>query len=230
MIRTETIAVRRTALVASLGPEPGPGVRALWYILHGQAMRAAAFLDTARALDDGARLLVAPEALNRHYVGEVTADRSIPVGATWMTREEREGEIRDYVAYLDDVHARDVERLGAAPPAVTILGFSQGGATGVRWAAAGRVRVAHLIVWASSLPPEVDYAALYAKQGKPRVTYVAGTKDIYITAKVLAAQHRILADAGVPFETVAFEGGHRLDDVTLRAVASRQLAGESGGR
>ena len=218
-IRTESIEVRRTALVASVGPAPGPGVRELWYILHGQAMRAAAFLETARALDDGSRLLVAPEALNRHYQGPVAA-RDAPVGATWMTRAEREAEIRDYVAYLDDVHAMLTAQFGGRTPPVTILGFSQGGSTGVRWAASGHVRIARLIVWAASLPPEVDYAALYGRQGRPRVTYVAGTRDVYITPKVLDAQHAMLRDANIPFDAVAFDGGHRLDDVALRAVAA----------
>jgi hypothetical protein len=82
-IRSESIEVRRTALFASLGPEPGAQVRELWYVLHGQAMRAADFLETARALDNGSRLIVAPEALNRHYAGEISRDAAI--GATWMT-------------------------------------------------------------------------------------------------------------------------------------------------
>jgi predicted esterase len=218
-IHTESIRVNRTALFASLGPAPGPAVSELWYILHGQSMRAAAFLETARALEAPSRLLIAPEALNRHYEGEISASRNATVGATWMTREERESEIRDYVAYLDDLHALMTERFAGSPPPVTILGFSQGGATGVRWAAHGTVRIARLIVWASSLPPDVNYVELMARQRNPRVTYVAGTKDIYITPKVLGAQHAILSEAKVPFEAVSFEGGHRLDDEALRHVS-----------
>lgn len=196
-------------------------MREIWYILHGQAMRAESFLETARTLDDGTRLLVAPEALNRHYQGPVVA-RDAPVGATWMTRAERESEIRDYVAYLDGVHAMMTARFGGTPPPVTILGFSQGGATGVRWAALGNVRIAHLILWASSLPPDVDYRDLMERQGQPRVTYVAGARDEYVTPKVLDAQHAILRGANVPFGAVSFDGGHRLDDSALRAVVTNR--------
>jgi predicted esterase len=220
MIRTESIEVRRTALIAALGPEPGPAVRELWYILHGQAMRAAEFLHTAKALDDGTRLLVAPEALNRHYTGEVAA-RDAPVGATWMTKAERDTEIGDYVAYLDAVHDRVAARFGGPPPPVTVLGFSQGGATGVRWAALGRVPVAHLVVWASSVPPDVDYRALVARHPGMRVTYVAGTRDKYLTPRALDAQHAVLRAAGVQFSFIRFDGGHRLDDGALRQVAAR---------
>jgi predicted esterase len=217
-IRTESIRVSRTALFASLGPEPGPAVSELWYILHGQSMRAAAFLETARVLESPSRLLIAPEALSRHYEGEISTSRNATVGATWMTREERESEIRDYVAYLDDLHALMTERFAGSPPPVTVLGFSQGGATGVRWVAQGKVRVARLIVWASSLPPDVNFAELYARQGQPRVSYVAGTRDIYITPKVLGAQHAILNGAKVPFEAVSFDGGHRLDNGALEQL------------
>lgn len=219
-IRTESIEVRRTALVASRGPAPGPDVREVWYVLHGQAMRAAQILDMAAALDDGSRLLIGPEALNRHYIGPAVS-KDAPIGATWMTSADRENEIRDYVAYLDDVHACTMRRFGAAKPPVTILGFSQGGAAAVRWAALGNVRPAHLLVWESSLPPEVDYRSLVARQHGMRVTYVCGTRDKFITPKVLDAQHALLSGADVPFEAISFDGGHRLDDATLKAIVSR---------
>ncbi|MDA1080608.1 MAG: hypothetical protein O2973_02865 [Gemmatimonadetes bacterium] len=221
-IRTESIEVRRTALVASMGPEPGPAVRELWYVLHGQAMRAVAFLGDCRAAEADDRLVIAPEALSRFYDGPITS-RDAPVAAIWMTRDEREHEISDYVAYLDTVHATILDRFGGTSPPVTILGFSQGGSTAIRWAASGHVKAAHVIVWASSMPPEIDYAALYEKQGQPAFTYVCGTTDIYITPKVLDAQHAVLRAAGIPFRALAFKGGHRIDDDTLKQAA--RLAG-----
>jgi predicted esterase len=217
-VRLEPIEVRRTALVALLGPEPGPAVREVWYVLHGQAMGARQILGMARSLDDGTRLLVAPEALNRHYIGPAVATNA-PMGATWMTRAQREWDVADYVAYLDDVHERMRHRFAGPTAPVTVLGFSQGGAAAVRWVATGMLRPAHLIIWESSLPPEVDYRAMMARQPGLRVTYVCGTRDKFITPKVLDAQHRILADAGVPFEAIMFEGGHRLDDAVLRRVS-----------
>lgn len=218
MIRTEHLEVRRTALLASLGPEPGHAVRELWYLLHGQAMRAVQILEMAGALNDGSRLIVAPEALNRHYVGPAVA-KDAPIGATWMTRAEREADISDNVAYLESVHAHARRQFGGITPPVTVLGFSQGGAAAVRWAAHGSIRPARLIIWESSLPPEVDYAALAVRQPGMRLTYVCGTRDKFITPKVLEAQHALLKQANVPFDEVSFDGGHRLDDAALRQVS-----------
>src|SRR5262249_1614966 len=110
VIRTEHIVVPRTALVASLGPEPESAPRELWYLLHGQSMPAAPFVESARALNDGSRLLVAPEALSRHYIGDIVA-RDAPVGATWMTKAEREFEMHDYIGYLDRTHESVSARL-----------------------------------------------------------------------------------------------------------------------
>ena len=60
---------------------------------------------------------MAPEALSRFYA-DVTPGRHGPtstVGATWMTREDRENEIRDYVAYLDEMTDHVCGDLASAP-------------------------------------------------------------------------------------------------------------------
>jgi predicted esterase len=222
-VRIEPFSTQRTALIASRGPEPGPAVRELWYVLHGQAMLATQILEMAGVVDDGTRLLVAPEALNRHYVGP-TVMRDAPLGSTWMTRAQREWDIADNLAYLDALHESMRHRFGGPTAPVTILGFSQGGAAAVRWAALGKIRPARLIVWESSLPPDVDYRDLMARQPGMRVTYVCGTRDRFITPKVLDAQHALLNDAGVPFDALSFDGGHRLDDATLNQLVSASRA------
>jgi predicted esterase len=207
-----------------LGPD-GPaleGVREIWYVLHGYGMRAAPFLDGCRAIDDGTRLLVAPEALSRYYEGSLNAvsHRTAPVGASWMTRDEREHEISDYIAYLDDVHATLIaSRLGRAKPAITVLGFSQGGATAARWVASGRVPAARLVIWGSGLAPELDIAAPDTPLRRAETVFVVGTTDIYITSKIVDQELGRLCAAGFPFRLVSFDGGHRLDDATLQALA-----------
>lgn len=220
-IRTEALDVRRTALIASLGPEPAPGaaIRELWYVLHGYSMRAVPFLEDFRPVDDGSRLIVAPEALSRYYDGPLTAHKTAPVVASWMTRDEREAEIRDYVAYLDRLHEVMTRRFAGSPPPVTVLGFSQGGATALRWVVRGTVVPARVIVWASSMPPELDYAN-NERLRAATFTYVSGTADQFITAKVLDQQLGMLHDAKLPCRSLSFDGGHRMDDATLKQIAS----------
>jgi predicted esterase len=220
-IRSVSLAVKRSARLAMLGPA-GPAVRELWYVLHGYGQLAAPFLEDFRAIDDGTRLVVAPEALSRFYEGDAQArlHRDARVGASWMTREDRESEIGDYIAYFDTVHQSVLARFGAEQqPVVTVLGFSQGGAAAARWVASGRVNAARLVVWGSQLPPELDLADPGAPLRRAEVVLVVGTTDSFATPKIVERELARLRAANLPFRFVAFNGGHRLDDDTLRTLA-----------
>lgn len=218
-IRFVPIEVKRTARLAVLGPDSGASE--VWYLLHGYGELAAPFLNGARALDDGKRLLIAPEALSRFYEGDVAArlHREAKVGASWMTREDRETEIADYIAYLDTVHDAMLAKVGGAAPKVTVLGFSQGGATAARWVANGRVKASRLIVWGSQMPPELDLANPDSQLRRAETVLVIGDTDVFATPKIVAKETEKLRTAGFPFRFVSFHGGHRLDDATLVALS-----------
>ena len=205
------------------GPASGP-VRELWIVLHGYGQLAGAFLESLAAIDDGSRLLVAPEALSRYYEGtieeRIRQKGDQVVGASWMTREARLDDIADNLGYLDAVFNWCRERLrttgGGAPP-LTVLGFSQGAATSTRWIAGGTAPVARHVVWGSTLPPDADLGpASPLRRGTNLL--VIGARDQYATDKLVAAERARLAAADFPYRFVTFDGGHRLDDGALRAI------------
>jgi predicted esterase len=205
-----------------MGPEGSAlsGVRELWYVLHGYSMRAAPFLEAFRAIADDTRLLVAPEALSRFYHGTLSpgAHKDAPVVASWMTREERDSEISDYLAYLEAVHAVVEGRLGDTNPKVTVLGFSQGGAAAARWVASGRVRAARLVVWGSAMAPELDLITPGSPLRETETILVVGTRDAYVTPKIVAAEVGRMRAAEFPFRHISYEGEHWLDDGVLREL------------
>lgn len=221
-IRSVSIAVKRSARLALLGPD-SPAARELWYVLHGYGQLAAPFLEDFRAIADGTRLIVAPEALSRFYEGDVQSrlHKEANVGASWMTREDRESEMADYIAYLDTVHDSMLAPFRAAGqlPTVTVLGFSQGGATAARWVARGRVNAARLVVWGSQFPPELDLADPSAQLRRAETVLVIGSADVFATPKIIEKETARLNAARFPFRFVSFAGGHRMDDDTLRALA-----------
>jgi predicted esterase len=184
-------------------------------------------------VDDGTRLIVAPEALSRFYEGDTRArtHRDANVGASWMTRDERLAEIGDYLAYFDVLHAAMLARLGAGARAVatTVLGFSQGAAAAARWVAAGQVNAARLVVWGSTLPPELDLADAAAPLRRAETIVVIGTTDVFATPKIVEAELARLRAANFPFRLVPFHGGHRLDDDTLRALAGEPTDADATG-
>lgn len=191
--------------------------RDVWIVVHGYGQLAADFLTPFAAIAGERRAVVAPEALNRFYrerAGETTHAET-PVGATWMTREDREAEIADYVDYLDAVAARvagDGRRL-------TVLGFSQGVATVVRWVALGAAPVARVVLWAGSLPRDLDLATYAARFPNGAIDVVIGTRDAYAPWAAIEAQGAQLTSAGLAYTLHSFAGGHRLDRGTLRALA-----------
>jgi predicted esterase len=221
--REHHLTVERTARYCTLG-EPGDRVREVWFACHGYGQLAHYFIRHFAALDDGTRLIVAPEALSRFYVtGSSTEPHAgARVGASWMTREDRAAEINDYVDLLDAVHDRVFEQVDRRAVTVTVLGFSQGVATAGRWVEHGRVRADHLIAWAGALPNDAALAASDSPLRRVRLTTVVGADDEMATDAAMTAEHTRLGASGLTPRIVRFDGGHRMDARTLLAIATEQ--------
>ncbi len=218
-VREHHIQVRRTARYATLG-ESGPSLRQVWFVLHGFGQLAPYFIRHFRALDDGSRLIVAPEALNRFYIEQPGRPGAAQarVGATWMTREERLTEIHDYVAYLDALYTRVFEAGGRDRVRVTVLGFSQGVATAARWLTQGSARAETLVLWAGGLPPELTRETVAPLAGL-RLVRVLGDRDEMATADAVAEEEARTRALGLDAELIRFPGGHELDPGVLAALA-----------
>jgi predicted esterase len=212
------LTVSRTARYFTLGPT-ADAVREIWFVCHGYAHLAARFLERFRDLDDGRRLLVAPEGLSRCYLSEHPAERR--VGASWMTREDRLAEIADYVGYLDAVYGAVLGEVERAAVRVTALGFSQGAATVSRWAALGRAAIDRLVLWGGELPPDLDLAAAGPRWRALRVTLVCGERDAYVPRPVVDTSAARLRAHGLAPEVRWFAGGHELDPRVLRELAEQ---------
>lgn len=201
----------------------------VWFVLHGYKQLARRFLRRFEPLADGTRLLVAPEGLSRFYADE-SPGRHGPgavVGATWMTREDREHEIADYVCYLDALADRVLGASGsggapgAARPRVTVLGFSQGVATAARWTTLGRTRPDRLVLWGDLLPTDLDLSAAREAWRTTQVILARGRGDRVFTDPSAAEQEELrIRDAGIAARRVGFDGGHDIHQPTLQALAA----------
>jgi predicted esterase len=211
------LEVARSARYWTLG-DPEREHEEVWVVLHGYGQLARRFLRRLAPIAVPSRLIVAPEALSRFYIGsgEGRHRQDALVGATWMTREDREAEIRDYVAYLDRL--ADVVARGA--PRVTVLGFSQGVATAWRWVTYGSVPgLSRLVAWAGELPPDIDLARAARALADVEVVWVHGDGDPVVPAKIGEVAAERLEQVGVPLRSLRHPGGHDIHEETLRAVA-----------
>ncbi|HUO52370.1 MAG TPA: hypothetical protein VMT93_07625 [Gemmatimonadaceae bacterium] len=222
MIREHHLPVTRTARYCTLGTPAGGAPRQLWIACHGYGQLAARFLRHFSVIDDGSRLIAAPEGLSRFYVEAGDGSHAeAKVGATWMTREDRLSEIDDYIGWLDALHAQLGRDYDLSAARVIVLGFSQGVATACRWVERGAVRPHALVLWAGEVPPDMDLAPPAHPLRTLRPTFVIGDADPWATPAVLAKHEARLRAQGIAYEGIRFAGGHRLDYDTLRALAAR---------
>lgn len=195
----------------------------LWVVCHGYAQLAGRFIRRFNAIAGDERGIVAPEGLNRFYLDARPGPHGpdSPVGATWMTREDRLSEINDYVAYLDALCVH-VQRLLDRPPSdVRVLGFSQGAATASRWVAMGRSRIDRLFLWGGFLPPDLDLPQAAPALRAARLTVVLGSGDAHATAERRTELETRMAAHDLRGEVIEYEGGHRMHADTLRMIAAR---------
>lgn len=219
MMEESHIAVTRTARYYTLGGDVR-SPREVWFAVHGYGQLAVHFARHFEPLADGTRVIVVPEALSRFYFGDPRRQHGADamVGATWMTREDREREIEDHVRYLDTLYAHVRGQRGRARARVTVLGFSQGVATVCRWLTRGTAQADRLVLWGGKLPPDIFPLPATSPLRAATFTMVVGTSDEHITPIVAAEQEAHLREEKVAYEIRRFDGGHTIDARLLREL------------
>jgi predicted esterase len=201
---------------------PDVELREVWIVCHGHGQLARRFLSRFVPLERADRLFVAPEALSRFYLhapqgGPHSSDA--PVGASWMTYEDRESEIGDYVNYLDLLHDEIFSAIDRMSIRLTVLGFSQGVATVARWVARGKVQPDRVVFYAGLLPPELDAAGAARLAARSPLTVVLGNDDEFARPDLIGQQEARLKDLRVPYDTIRFDGGHEITAEVLKQLS-----------
>src|SRR5688572_13234288 len=85
--------------------EINPSTKHIWLVLHGYGQLAQYFLKKFKSIMSTNTIVIAPEGLSKFYLETLQPEgrKSDRVGATWMTRENREMDIRNYIHYLNAV-------------------------------------------------------------------------------------------------------------------------------
>lgn len=196
---------QRTARYYTIGQNT-EDAQHFWITCHGFAQLAGEFIKEFEPLAALGGKIVAPEALNRFY----TRGFDGRVAATWMTRDDREAEIADYVAYLDGLYKQETQNL--QPLANKhILGFSQGATTVCRWVAARKPDFNHLWLCSGDLPHDLDWDAFKAALQGKKLHLVIGNSDPLITAERKSGTQRKIEEYGLNYKLHEFEGAHEIN-------------------
>lgn len=214
------LTVQRTARYYTLG-ELSLTTTHIWFCLHGFGQLATYFSRKFTTLADENTCIVLPEGLSRSYL-DSTYKR---VGASWLTREDKEHEIIDFLTYLNTLYNSVLNGRDRSSLHITVLGFSQGAAVACRWLnqmdnQASSIRIDRLILWAGYFPNGLRELIDPDKLATIETHYVYGQQDNYITHMddVQGYLNRIQADVPT-LKMTAFEGGHKVDPEVLRQFA-----------
>lgn len=208
------LTVQRTARYYTLG-EFTEQTKNIWFCLHGFGQLAQYFSRKFTDFADSQTLIVIPEGLSRSYLnGDYQR-----VGASWITREDRDHEIHDFLAYLNSLYALILNGRDATEFRITLLGFSQGAATACRWLNAGYIRADRLILWAGYFPSGLTEMIHPAKLTDIDCHYVYGRQDDYFAQINDPDGYLQRLKTEVPaLRLTVFEGGHRVDPAVLKVL------------
>ena len=212
MIKENHIQTQKTARYYTLG-ELTDKTKSIWFVLHGYGQLAGDFINEFEELANEETYIVAPEALSRFYIDGGTGN----VGASWMTKEDRENEIKDYVNYLDELYLKIVSESPLTPLSFNAFGFSQGVSTLSRWAAMGKSKFDKLIFWAGDIAKDIDAS----KFKDTEIHLVIGNKDRYFPGVINDIHDKMLDENGIKYETRIFDGGHEVKMEVLKKIVNR---------
>lgn len=206
------ITTTRTARYFTIG-ELNENTKDIWILIHGHRQLAGEFIKIFEELSDSGSFLIAPEGLMRLYIKGDRGD----VGASWMTKEDRDSDIKDYVNYLDKLFFDIIEpRAKQFNLKINALGFSQGSATLSRWIALGKSRIDKAVFWCGSIAHDVDYSASENFK-QTEIHQVFASKDPYYDSAFPKKQAEILTNSGIKTKSHIFTGGHEISVEHMRA-------------
>lgn len=199
----------------SIGNEETPEV--IWIVLHGYSQLGEFFIRKFVALDLSKTLVIAPDGLHRFY----TSGHSGRVGASWMTKDDRENDINNYVQFLDNLYAHLHNKHPESK--VIILGFSQGAATASRWVNLGIHLPNRLVLWGSVFPPDMELEVARNKMKAVKPVLVFGNSDEFTSKDKFDEYCRKFRGDKIEFSVMEYQDGHDIEPNTLLELEKRMI-------
>jgi len=183
-----------------------------WLCLHGYGQLAEYFIRHFSILGHDHKV-IAPEGLHRFYL----SNNSGRVGASWMTKLEREKDIETYCNYLNQVLDKESEPTDP----IIAFGFSQGTATIGRWICQAKRPIQALVLWAGAWPHDMNIDHSKALLDAIPIYIIVGDQDQYLGNEGISKYLQAFDDSGIKYTLLRFSGDHRLDKTMLLEVSQR---------
>lgn len=209
-ITDNQITVEKSARYCTNHPD-GKKIKNTWFVIHGYAQLANDFIKKFEFLSGPDTLIIAPEGLSKFY------SKNIPA-ASWMTKEDRENEIGDYINYLEKVFTKLNNSYDLISTKINLLGFSQGVHTASRWFVKSQYHFDKLILCSSDFPKDVDFPTLIEKLTRSELFYLQGKNDRITTPERFKENLELLRTKGINVNDVYFDGQHEINPDAILKV------------
>jgi predicted esterase len=206
MSKKHNITINKTATYYTLGNVNS--AKTIWFVLHGYGYSAEHFINKFEPILTDDVAIIAPEGLSKFYLNGVGFDGK--VGASWMTKNDRENEIKDYVNYLNQL-SESILGDNSNDVKVNVFGFSQGGATASRWVSDGQLKLDNFILWCSVFPDDMNFE----KITNTNTFFLYGDDDEYVTKERVDHQKELISNSGLDIKTTIFNGKHDVPEEIL---------------
>jgi predicted esterase len=212
VIQQHSLTIAKTAHFYTIG-EAGAQIENWWIVCHGYGQLAQHFIRRFDILDDAKTFILAPEGHSRFYVEGFGGG----VGASWMTKEDRLDEIADYCHLLQTLYEKFAPQFSPAVR-ITVLGFSQGVPTVCRWVGRYKPAIHRLILFAGTLPDDVDFLSEKAYFADRDIFLVYGSEDPFLTPEKLTWQQKFIEKQELDIKVLTYEGGHEVQREVIHSL------------
>ena len=209
------ISISKTGKYSQIG-KCSKKISNVWIVLHGYGMLSEYFVKKFECIIDETTLVIAPEATNRFYL-ENNYNR---VGASWMTKLDREQEIRDNILFLDKLFSIIKKEIGHDNFKLNTLGFSQGGPALVRWLMSNKLNTNSLILWGSDIPKDSLVTENKSRWNSINLKIVIGKNDEYINEEKKQEFVGVVKSYGLKYDLIEYEGSHKIIEEELKKIAN----------
>ena len=209
------ISISKTGKYSQIG-KCSKKINNVWIVLHGYGMLSEYFVKKFECIINEATLVIAPEATNRFYL----ANNYTRVGASWMTKLDREQEISDNILFLDKLFSIIKKDIGHDNFKLNTLGFSQGGPALVRWLMSNKLNTNSLILWGSDIPKDSLVTENKSRWNSIKLKIVIGKNDEYINEEKKQEFVGVVKSYGLKYDLVEYEGSHKIIEEELKKIAN----------
>lgn len=189
----------------------------VWITCPGYGQLGKYFIRRFDVFDSQKHFVIALQGLSKFYLPDQKN-----VGASWMTKEDRETDMQNQKSYFDAVISEVFQERLLKNYHVHLMGFSQGVSMISRMAAYSKIDFQTLVLWAGGFPPELEPADFEHVSGDSKLKVILGADDeFYALDKNYQPEvDKMQNTIGLKPEITVFDGIHEVKREVLAECLS----------